>query len=79
MSWNPKVETVEEVIEMYRTNPRCTEVDLFDGGQVKVYPHGSGTKATIYYPANNAKGHISYDYYYDADGNFLYSEPHANN
>ena len=33
-----------------------------------------GTKGWL-----SLKGHISYDYYYDADGNFLYSEPHANN
>ena len=38
-----------------------------------------GGNVSVYVPANNAKGHLSYDARYDSDGNLTGFDPHKTN
>ena len=81
MKWDPKDYTVDDALnDMLVNNGKCDEVLFTEDGVMKAYTNDDDSyKITEYISADNAKGHNSYDFYFDSNGNMTGAGPHKNN
>ena len=70
--WKPSEYSVEDALnDIFSDSSKVTDVTFTDKGVIREYTNPDGSsKVQICEDADNAKGHVTGDYYFDSNGNY---------
>ncbi len=77
-NWKPSSYDVDNAMkDMFSDSSRVTNVTFTDKGVIREYTNPDGsTKVQLCEDADNEKGHVTADYHYDSDGNYIGYDEH---